>query len=318
MAILRMPKWLCGTEVNSRHSRVRQATCRWSLSFCPAGLRTSVAANRDGSATVSKGSSGGSGGAGVLFVVIVVLIAAVPKEVWITLGAITALVLVIWMISKAVEAAEKRRIETQDRTRAEQAAQAAAAKREREERIRREKQARIDTLGQQNAALVESALSAVKQVAASEAARAGWLGDVDFSTDISGITDGFAKAHALRAVTDKLSALEKPNADDRRLLAEARTTTANLERAAIERVELIAGCVVEAQLIDTSLRTEREDARVAEQRAELHGKLSAMLYGIEAAPGSTPTDSAVDAVMARVQAYREIKSQIERAREAGA
>lgn len=265
---------------------------------------------------MSKGSSGGSGGAGVLFVGIVVLIAAVPKEVWITLGAITALVLVIWMISKAVEAAEKRRIETQERTRAEQAAQAAAAKREREERIRREKQARIDMLGEKNAALMESALRAVKQVAGTEAARAGWLGDVDFGTDIKGIADGFAKAHTLSAVTGKLSALDKPSNEDRKLLAEARTTIANLERTAIERVELIAQCAVEARHIDASLRAEREDARVAEQRAELHGTLSAMLYGIEATPDSTPTDSAVDAVMARVQAYREIKNQIQRARDA--
>ena len=47
----------------------------------------------------------------------------------------------------------------------------------------------------------------------------------------------------------------------------------------------------------------------------MHGKLSAMLYGIEATPEAAPTDSAVEAVMARVQAYREIKSQIERARD---
>jgi len=267
---------------------------------------------------LSKGSSGGSGGVGVLFVVIVVLIAAVPKEVWITLGAITALILVIWMASKAVEAAEKRRVEERERLRVERMEQAAAAKHARVEWERREKQARIDMLGPQNAVLMESALSAVKQVAGTEAARAGWLGDVDFSADIAGIADGFAKAHALSAVTGKLSALNKPSADDRRILAEARTTIANLERTAIERVELIAGCAIEAQLIDKSLRTERDDARVAEQRAELHGKLSAMLYGIEAAPDATPTDSAADAVMARVQAYREIKQQIVQARAAGA
>ncbi|MDF2471011.1 MAG: hypothetical protein K0Q61_3383 [Rhodococcus erythropolis] len=86
----------------------------------------------------------------------------------------------------------------------------------------------------------------------------------------------------------------------------------------IERVELIAQCAVEAQLIDMSLHTEREDARIAEQRAELHGRLSAMLYGIEATPDFAPTDSAVEAVMARVRAYREIKQQIEQARGAGA
>lgn len=53
---------------------------------------------------------------------------------------------------------------------------------------------------------------------------------------------------------------------------------------------------------------------MAEQRAELHGKLNAMLYGIEAAPAAAPSDSAVQAVLARVQAYRESKSQIEQAR----
>ncbi|CQD07972.1 hypothetical protein BN970_01536 [Mycolicibacterium conceptionense] len=113
----------------------------------------------------------------------------------------------------------------------------------------------------------------------------------------------------------KLSALDKPSAEDRAILAEAKTTAANLERAAIERVELVGKCAKEAQLIDVSLRTEREDARLAEQRAELHAKLSAMLYGIEATPAATQQDSAVDAVMARVQAYREIKNQIQQARD---
>ncbi|MDH6199092.1 hypothetical protein M2272_005759 [Mycobacterium frederiksbergense] len=116
-------------------------------------------------------------------------------------------------------------------------------------------------------------------------------------------------------MADKLSALDKPSVEDRKILGEAKTTAANLERAAIERVELIGKCATEAQLIDKSLRTEREDARVAEQRAELHAKLSAMLYGIEATPDTTPADSAVDAVMARVQAYREIKNQIQQARD---
>lgn len=266
---------------------------------------------------MSKGSSGGSGGAGVLFVVVVVLIAAVPKEVWIALGALAAFMLVCWIASAAIKAAEQRRAEAEERARVERARQAADAKREREEWERKEKQARIDLLGQQNAVLMESALHAVKQVATSEAARAGWLGDVDFSADIAGIADGFKKAHALRGVTAKLSVLDKPSADDRRILSEARTTIANLEYAATERVALIAKCAVEAHLIDESLHAEREDTRVAEQRAELHAKLSAMLYGIEATPDSTPTDSAVEAVMARVQAYREIKSQIEQARHIG-
>ncbi|OBI55678.1 hypothetical protein A5667_23260 [Mycolicibacterium fortuitum] len=262
----------------------------------------------------SNKSSSGAGGA-IFFVF--VLIALVPKPVWIVLGVITAVSVVGWAGYKIVVALEQRSYEAQERKRTEQAALAADAKRQREERVRKERQRRIDTLGKQNAALVESALSAVKQVTASEAARAGWLGDVDFSADVKAITDNFEKAHALRGVIGKLSALDKPSAEDRKILAEAKTTAANLEVVATERVELIGKCAKEAQLIDKSLRTEREDARVAEQRAELHAKLSAMLYGIEATPETTQQDSAVDAVMARVQAYREIKNQIQQARDGG-
>lgn len=254
-----------------------------------------------------------SSGVGGLIFFVFVLIALVPKPVWIVLGVITVAVVVSWAGYKIVVALEQRGYEAQERARIDKAKQAADAKRQREERIRKEHQRRIDTLGKQNAALVESALSAVKQVAASEAAHAGWLGDVDFSADIKGITDNFEKAHALRGVIGKLSALDKPGAEDRKILAEAKTAAANLELVAIERVELIGKCAKEAQLIDKSLRTEREDARVAEQRAELHAKLSAMIYGIEATPETTQQDSAVEAVMARVQAYRDIKNQIQQA-----
>ena len=65
---------------------------------------------------------------------------------------------------------------------------------------------------------------------------------------------------------------------------------------------------------DESLRREREEVRLAEKREELHGELAAMLYGVEAA-GAAQAESAAEAVMARVQAYREIKGQIERARD---
>lgn len=267
---------------------------------------------------MSQRSSGGADAVGAFVVGMVVLIAMVPKPVWIFLGVVAGLSLVAWIAVKLVKAVEASRIEAENRARAEQAAQAAAAKREREERERREVQRRINTLGKGNASLVEVALHAVTQVAASEAARAGWLGDVDFTADIAWINRTFARAHELRGVTGKLSALSKPSADDRRILSEAEGTIIELEGAAKERVELIGKCAAEAQHIDESLRTERKDAEVAEQRAVLHAKLSAMLYGIEAAPDTAPADSAVDAVMARVQAYREIKQQIEKARAAGA
>lgn len=265
----------------------------------------------------SKRSSDGSGAIGGAIFFVIVLVAMVPKPVWIVIGVVVAVIVIGWIAYRIVEAVERRGAEAAIREREEQAARAAQAKQDREERARAEKQRRIATLGKGNAALVESALRAVTRIAASEAARAGWLGDVDFTADIRGITENFERAHALRGVAGELSALDKPSAEDRVILAEAKTTAANLERAAIERVELIGKCAAEAGLIDESLRTEREDARVAEQRVELHAKLSAMLYGIEAAPDTTPRDSAVEAVMARVQAYREIKNQIELARDDG-
>lgn len=253
----------------------------------------------------AKKSSGGADGVGVAIFVVIVLIAMIPKSVWVALGIAVVVAIVGTIIYQIAVGVKTHRI-----------AKAAEAQRQRQEQLRREKQRRIEALGKQNAALVDSALSAVAQVAASEAARAGWLGDIDFSADIKGITDNFEKAHSLRAVTNDLSALKKPSADDRKIIAEARTTIANLERAAIERVELIQKCATEAKLIDQSLHTERVDAVVAEQRAELHAKLSAMLYGIEATPEAVPTDSAVEAVMARVQAFREIKNQIQQIRDA--
>ena len=260
----------------------------------------------------SKKSSGGAG----LFVIVVVLIAAVPKPVWIAIGIIVAVSLASWAFWKLAGAVEDRRLEAQKQAKAREADRAAAAKRARGEQLRKEKQQRIAAFGKENAALVESARSAAKQVAASEAARAGWLGDIDFSADITAISDNFEKAHSLRAVITSLSALDKPSAEDRKILAEAKTAAATLEVAAIERVELITRCATEAAGIDESLRAEREDAKVAEQRAELHAQLSAMLYGIEAAPDTVRQDSAADAVMARVQAYREVKEQIDRARAA--
>lgn len=263
----------------------------------------------------NKSSDDVAKGVGALIFFVFVLIALIPKEVWIALGVVVGGAAFIGLVAWAVAANDKRVAAKEKREREERAAREAAAKREREERLRKEKQQRITSMGAENAALVESALAAVKQVHASEAARTGWLGDVDFTADIHQITDNFQKAYALRKVAEKLSALDKPTSDDRRILAEAKTTIAGLELAAVERAELIEKCATEARLIDKSLREERKDAQTAEQRAELHAKLSGLLYGIEAAPDTSPASSAADAVMARVQAYREIKSQIQLARE---
>jgi hypothetical protein len=264
---------------------------------------------------MSKGSDDVGKAVGGLIFFVVVLIAIIPKEVWIFFGILAGAAVLIGATVWGISEYNKSRAAAAAQAHVERAANAAAAKREREQSARKAKQQRIETLGGENAARLESALAAVKQVGASEAAKAGWLGDVDFTADIRGITDNFQKAHALRKVANTLSALDKPSLDDRKILAEANTTVANLELAAIERVELIGKCATEARLVDKSLRDEREDARTAEQRAELHAQLSGMLYGIEATPDTTPMDSAADAVMARVQAYREIKNQIQQARD---
>ena len=259
-----------------------------------------------------KGSDSAVGG----IVGVIILIAIVPRQVWIVLGVTIGVAILVWLIYKAMAAYEAHRIEAAEQARIREAAYAARAKQERDEAVRNARQRLIETLGEKNAGLVHSAQTAITRVEASEAARAGWLGEVDFTTDIRAITDKFQKAHALRLVAKDLGALDKPSADDRLILAEANTTIANLESAAIERVELIQRCASEARLIDESLRTERVDAKTAEQRAQLHAKLSAMLYGIEATPEFAPSDSAADAVMARVQAYQEIKREIMRVRDA--
>ncbi|MGB0436046.1 MAG: hypothetical protein ACPHCN_13210 [Mycobacterium sp.] len=188
-----------------------------------------------------------------------------------------------------------------------------------EERARDERELKAlveeERLGPENAAVVESARAAVKRLRASEASRAGWLGDdFDFSVDVSAITDNFKQAYALRQAADALAALEDPGPDDVKLLAAAKANIANLETAANKRVQLIKRCAREAHLIDKSLRKERKDDLTAQQRAELRGKLSGMLYGSQATPDATPTSDAADSVMARALAYREIKDQINKAR----
>jgi len=166
-------------------------------------------------------------------------------------------------------------------------------------------------LGPRYASIVEATRAAVNHdICESEAARAGLLGDIDFNADIRGITDNLLKAHELQKVADTLASLDKPSADDRKILAEAKATVTKLETAALNRVGLIAKCATEAQLVDKSLRDERQDAKTSAQRAELHAKLAAMLYGIEATPDTTPKDSAADGVLVRVRAYRELKNQI--------
>lgn len=212
---------------------------------------------------------------------------------------------VVWLIVSGIEEGVREVREANE----------AKARQEIEEQVRRERQQRRETLGTNNAEALESALAAVRKVKESEAASSGWLGDVDFGEDIASINENFQRAYALRKTADRLSRLDSPTDDDRRLLTEATTAIAGLESAANKRVELIKQCAASARSIDESLRKERAAAKTEAQRAELQAELSAMLYGAEAIPARTPTDSAVDSVMARVGAYMEIKNQIQKDRQ---
>ena len=170
----------------------------------------------------------------------------------------------------------------------ERAAAFSAAKRKREEQARLEDKKRVDALGKSGAALVKRAKSSVQQIESSEAAREGWLGEIDFAPDIEEIEGNLLKARALRGKADDLSSLPKPSDDDRRIIAEAKAALSHLERKTDERVKLLDRCATEADLIDDSLRKERDDAKLAAKRAELHGELAAMLFGVEAGITTQP------------------------------
>ncbi len=139
---------------------------------------------------MSKNSNDGCAnvvGGAIVFVIIV--IAAIPKEIWIAIGVIAAIAALIAAAVKLASSIEKRQDEARAREKARRAAQVEAEAKQQQERARKEKQRRIDALGTKNAELVESVQLSVKQVAATEAARTGWLGEVDFTADLKGITE---------------------------------------------------------------------------------------------------------------------------------
>ncbi len=267
---------------------------------------------------MGKGSKDSADGAvtvfGGLVVGVIVLLAFIPKQIWIGLGAVVVALVLFAVIYKVFTAVGELNTRIEETPRAQPPSRVPVTKAQRDANARNKNHQRSHVLGSKHAAFVQSAQAAVKRVVASEAARAGWLGDVDFTTDVDGISSTFEKVHGLRQTADQLAALASPSPDDRQILADAKATADRLERVAVERVKLIDKCATEAKLIDESLRKERQEARTAQQRAELHAKLSAMLYGIEATPDTGQMNSAAEAVMARVQAYREIKNQIHQAR----
>ncbi len=232
--------------------------------------------------------------------VILGILLSIPKQVWIVIGVLVALAVIVAVVVGGQANRQQRR---------EQTAALAKADAERAERERRKRF--VDELGQRTVARIDWARSSADRVCASEAAREGWLGDTDFGPDLAAIADLFRRARALREKAAELIVLDSPNDDDQRIIDDAEATAQVLADAANRNVDLIERCAAEAAAIDESLAAERAAAATAQQRAELHGELNALLYGTVAAPAvSSNADSAAERVMGRVRGYREIKQQI--------
>ena len=240
-----------------------------------------------------------SSNVGCFATVAVLIVLGLVIRFWPIIVGALVIALVIWAITAGTKSAKATRA------------------RRREEEASAAKQQRIDTLGPRAIARIDGAVAAAEQVARSEAAQAGWLGDVDFAADLAGITDSFAQAYALRGTAARLAALPRPNDDDRRLLADAQRAAETLEAGANRRVDLITKCAAEADLVDQSLRQDREDALNDAERARLHSELHGLVYGVEASMPSPTGDSAADRVIARVAGYHEVKAQVDAAREQG-
>ncbi|MGW0157822.1 hypothetical protein ACWDUN_00730 [Mycobacterium sp. NPDC003323] len=217
-----------------------------------------------------------------------------------------------YVTTRSAQRREKERIHREEAARLARE-KAAAHRRQKEERARLEERNLTEALGKRGAALLKRAKSSVQQVVSTEAAQLGHLGEVDFAPDVKDIEDSLRKLQALQAKSNELSGLPAPSSHDRDIVAHARSSITRLERRASERVKLLEKCASEAALIDDSLRKERDEKQLAAQREELHGELAALLYVTDTAH-AVPVESAADSVIARVQAYQEIRGQIVRAR----
>lgn len=167
---------------------------------------------------------------------------------------------------------------------------------------------RVENLGAEGAMLYGRAESTIHRIMMTEAARSGWLGDLqkaDFGADLEAIAANSRSAKELSQLIKELSAIAHPNADDRALLDQARIKITELDRSSRERVELLDKCWAKAKLIDVSIREEREQAAIAEMRDDVHGRMAAVLYDADAR--SDRPSSAAERVLAFEAAYREVK-----------
>lgn len=178
------------------------------------------------------------------------------------------------------------------------------------------KQQRIREFGSAGARLYEQAAASVSMIAASEAARTGWLGDpadFDFHADLEAIAANLRRAEKIRTVTADASSIRDFSPADKQMLQDAKAEIAKLECSVKQRVELIGKCAQQAADIDRALGEERESVVMAKRREELRGRLGPILYESQTMPSDSPSESA-DVVTARAAAFRELKALVDRTR----
>ena len=156
----------------------------------------------------------------------------------------------------------------------------------------------------------------VATIAASEAARTGWLGDpadFDFRADLETIAATLRRAEKIRTVTADASSIRDFNQADKQMLRDAELEIARLQSSVKQRVELIGKCAQQAADIDRALREERESDVMAKRREDLRGRLGPILYGSQKLPIDSPSESG-DVVTARAAAFHELKALVDKHR----
>lgn len=178
-----------------------------------------------------------------------------------------------------------------------------------EERLALEARQRLRDFGAAGARLYGQAEASVASIAASEAARAGWLGnpaDFDFRADLDAIAVNLRPAEEIRKVQAEGASIKHLTAADKKMLDDAQRAITRLETAAKERVRLIGECARQAADIDRQLADDRERGVMAKRREDLRSRLGPMLYGTSNIPADIPSESA-DVVNARAAAFRELR-----------
>ncbi|OBK82276.1 hypothetical protein A5649_09300 [Mycolicibacter heraklionensis] len=174
------------------------------------------------------------------------------------------------------------------------------------EAVRRQ---RVVEFGPAGARLFKEAEESVLRIAASEAARTGWLGDpadFDFHADLEAIADNLRRGKEIRAVTADASAIQGFTESDKQMLHDAQLAVARLENSVKQRVKLIGECSRHADDIDRTLREDRESVAMAKRRDDLRDRLGPILYSSGTMPTETVSESA-DVVTARATAFHDLK-----------